>query len=752
MKSSLIKQSLVVALATTSLLSFAGIAQAQEAPAAEEADTAVTEIIVSARRRNESLQDTPVAITAINSSMLENKATLNVGDLMGAAPNLLITNQNSGAAAANLSIRGLTYADVEKSQEPTVGVVVDGVFIGTSTGQYFDFFDIEQIEVLRGPQGTLFGRNTIGGVINIKRTRPTGEFGAKVEASYSKYNTLATRAVVNVPLAGQTLAAKFFYFHNDSDGYYRQGITGKRVGFSNNENFGGSLLLAPEGSNFDALLTVEKQLQQFDPVVASLTNSSELFCGFIPANECNRNNTSDIYTVFGSPALSDYSAPAGTLEMNYDFGDVKLTSVTGIRSSRENQTQDFDGSSTDLYYVRRRQEYRQISQELRAAGKAGDTFDYVVGVYGFKSRYTLRQSTRLFGFNTTIDPLVADTNPQRAHGTTESVALFGDFNWAFADQWRLSFGGRYTHDKKSLTNAFGGVQVGAGEGSFKKFTPKVGVDFRPNEDTMLYASWSRGYRSGGFSPRAATALTASVAYKPETIDTFEIGTKLDLFDRRLQFNIAGFYSNYKGLQQNATIPGGPTGNQTVTSNVGSAKIKGIELDFTARPAEGLKLNGSLGLISSDFKGFIVGNVTPAGLLKPFDYSNNDMIYSPKLNGSLGLEYTVPVSFGDVSANVGYRYIGRYDQQISTGPLTDFTTATVIVAGNDPRVRTDAQGLLDASLTTHFTLAGTEAKVTIFGRNLADDRGTTHGFTVAGLWSFATAREPRTFGASLGFKF
>lgn len=202
MKSSLIKQSLVVAFATTSLLSFASVAQAQQAPAAEEADTAVTEIIVSARRRNESLQDTPVAITAINSAMLENKASLTVGDLMGAAPNLLITNQNSGAAAANLSIRGLTYADVEK------------------------------------------------------------------------------------------------------------------------------------------------QLQQFDPVVASLTNSSELFCGFIAANECNRNNTSDIYTVFGSPALSDYSAPAGTLEMNYDFGDVKLTSVTGIRSSRENQTQDFDGSST----------------------------------------------------------------------------------------------------------------------------------------------------------------------------------------------------------------------------------------------------------------------------------------------------------------------------------------------------------------------------------------------------------------------
>ncbi len=748
MKFSHIRQVVLAAMVSASCGALATPAYAQNA---EEANSG--EIIVTARRREEALQDTPVAITAINAAMLEGKATTNIGDLMGAAPNLLITQQNSGAQAANLSIRGLTYADIEKSQEPTVGVVVDGVFIGTNTGQLLDFFDIEQIEVLRGPQGTLFGRNTIGGVINIRRTRPTKEFGGRVEGTYSKFGTFATRAVVNVG-DGANFGAKAFYFHSQSDGFYRNGVTGKRAGGSNNENFGASFLYAPEGSGFDALLTLEKQQQQFEPVNSNITKTGELFCGFIPAVECNRNTTSDLYTVFNSPAISRYSAPSGTFEMNYDFGSAKLTAITGYRKSKEFQTQDFDASSTDLYYTLRRQNYRQWSQEVRLAGEFSDNFDYVVGAYYFNSRYNLNQHTRLFAFNTALDPLVADANSQIASGGTKSFALFGDFNASLSDQIRVSFGGRYTQDKKRLTNGFATTGlVGQGSGSFKKFTPKLGIDYRPNEDTMIYASWSRGHRSGGFSLRAATAATASTPFTPEVVDSFEVGTKLDLADRKIQLNIAAFVSKYKDLQQNTTIPGGPTGNQTITSNVGSATIKGIEVDFAARASEGLRFTGSLGILDSKFKNFIVGNVAPSGAILPFDYSANNPIYSPKLTASLGADYTVPTSFGEVIANIGYRYIGRYDQQISLGALTgNLTTGPIIVNGNDPRVRSDKQGLLDASLTTKFKMSDVDAYVTIFARNLADDRGTTAAFTVAGLWSFASAREPRTFGATLGVKF
>lgn len=746
---------LVGALASTALSGFSGTALAQTS-SDEAAILDSGDIIVSARRRQESLQDTPVAVTAINAAMIETKAAVNIGDLAGTAPNLIITNQNAGAAAANLSIRGLTYADVEKSQEPTVGVVVDGVFIGTSTGQFFDFFDIEQIEVLRGPQGTLFGRNTIGGVINIRRTRPTGEFGVKAEVSYGKYDSLATRAVVNLPVVPDIIAAKLFYFHNETDGWYKQFQDGRSRGFANNENFGGSLLVTPTDT-LDILLTGEKQIQKSDPVVSNLTNSTELFCGLIPAIECNRNNRGDLYTVFGDPNLTRYSAPAVTGEANLRLGGVTLTSVTGYRTSRESQTQDFDGSSVDLYYVLRGQKYKQFSQELRASGDLGFGLDYVVGAYYFSSSYDLVQYTRVFGFSPNVPPEVFDNNPQFVTGKTKSYAGFGDFNWSVTDTIRVSFGGRYTRDKKKLSNSFAAVGlIGQGEDTFSKFTPKLGVDFRPNSDTMLYASWSQGYRSGGFSPRAGTAASAAQSYGPETVNSYEIGGKFDLLDRKLQLNVAGFVSKYKDLQQNNTLscPACATGNETVTSNVGSATIKGIEADFSARPTDALHITGAIGWLDSNFKGFIVGGISPVtGLVIPFDYSNNDLIYNPDITASLAADYTVPTSFGEVVANVGYRYIGAYDQQISIGGLSgDLSNGPVIVTGNDPRVRTDNQNLLDSSLTARFELGGTEAHATLWGRNLLDDRGPTHGFTVGGLFSFGTAREPRTYGVTIGIKY
>jgi iron complex outermembrane recepter protein len=745
----------VLAIASLSTPALAQDAAPQAAEA--DADVQVQDIVVSARRRDETLQQTPIAITAISPAQLESKAAINIGDLQGAAPNVLITNQNSGAAAANVSIRGLTFADVEKSFEPTVGVVVDGVFIGTNTGQFFDFFDINQIEVLRGPQGTLFGRNTIGGVINIRRTRPTGEWGGKFEISYGNYDSWAGRAVVNVPIIDGVLAAKGFYFHNQSDGYYRNAIRNKRVGKSNNENFGASFLFTPS-YNFDALLTLEKQVQDFEPVNSSISNSSEAFCnqsildavigapGLVaaaPANQCNRNTTTDLYTVFGSPTDSHYTAPAATLEMNLDLGGVKLTSITGYRKSDEDQTQDFDSTSANLYYVRRVQDFRQFSQELRAAGKFTEGFDYVVGAYFYDSKYNLTQET-------TFATFPAPT--QVVTGTSQSYAFFGDFNWEVMDRVRLSFGGRWTHDEKSNFNFVAPNQFPKAKFSGSKFTPKIGVDFRPTEDLMVYASWSRGYRSGGLSGRGQTLISSTTPYGAETVDSYELGLKSSMFDRRLLFNLAGFYSKYSDLQQNTTIPiSGGIGNETVVTNVGSASIKGIEAELTAKPVTGLTLTASLGLLRSKFKNFIT-QAPVGGVLTTFDYSANNLIYNPRETFSATADYVVPVSFGEARFNVSYRNIAPYDQQISQGPTTTGADGVIVVNGNDPRVRSDRQGLLDASATLAFDLNGYKARITAYGRNLADDRGPNAALTVAGLFSFSSAREPRTYGLQFGFEF
>ncbi len=745
-----------LALGQVSLIAL-GLAAATLAPAtAARAQTAaedagqIEEIIVSARRRAESLQDTPIAMTAISASQLEATASVKISDIQGQAPNLLITQQVSGAAAANISIRGLSFADIEKSFDPTVAVVVDGVFIGTSTGQFLDFFDIESIEVLRGPQGNLFGRNTIGGVINIRRTRPKDEIGGKFEVDYGKFDTLSARGVLHIPVIQDKLHAKFFGFHSRTDGFYKNYDDGKRRGGGKNTNFGAAFEFTPS-EDFDALLTLEKQVSSHDNVVSNISGTGELFCAAaaIP-NQCDRGTTKDLYTVFADDSIAKYRSPAATLEMNYDAGAVKLTSITSYRESKDSSYEDVDGFAEAFYFVDRNSKYDQFSQELRAAGQLSDSFDYVVGAYYFDSSYSLDQKTNLFGGGF--------YQSQITHGASESYAAFGDFNWEFMPQLRLNFGGRWTHDKKTLETSApdtNGVftNFGSNSKSWSKFTPKVSLDYRPNDDLMLYASWSRGYRSGGFSGRGLDRVSATTPFNPETVDSYEAGFKAEFLDRRLQLNVSAFYVEYDDIQQNITKPGGSTGNITIVENAAAAKVKGIEADFTALPVDNLTIRGSIGLLDNKFKGFTNQEAVAVGF-HTFDYSGVDMIYAPKITASLNFEYKHELPTGEVRLNGSYRYIDDYDQQISRDariPAPN-TTGTTVLTENDPRVRTDTQNLVDASISYILPAGNGEARITLFGRNLLDDRGAATAFTVAGLWTFATAREPRTYGIQLGYKF
>ncbi|WP_246605120.1 TonB-dependent receptor [Aquisediminimonas sediminicola] len=763
MKNTYITHALFMAMAASA---FAVPSLAQETNAvADQADSGgLEEIVVSARRRNETVQDTPVAVTAISPSQLEASAALTIGDLQGAAPNVLITSAGTGAAAANISIRGIAFADIEKSFDPAVGVNIDGVYIGTSTGQMLDFFDIGSIEILRGPQGTLFGRNTIAGVVNIKRSRPTGEFGGKFEASYGSYDQMGLRGVLNVPVIKDVLAAKFFAFHNESDGYYKTVGTGQRRGGSNNENFGASFLFTP-GDRFESLLTFDKQVQDFDPILGPLSRTGDAFAGALPAEFVDGNNTDNVYRVVApsQQMVGTYSSPGVTNEMNLDLDVVKLTSVTAYRESDDQLRQDY--STTGLYFADRDQQYKQFSQELRASGKLFDGFDYVAGVYYFNSRYHIDQFTSVF-FGA---PTHQDTT-----GWSKSYAGFVDFNWEVMDKVRISGGGRYTYDKKKLQTAFtdpsnAGASFTGDKNSecWKKFTPKLGVDYRPNEDLMVYGSWSRGYRSGGFNGRGLTPFASALPYDPETVDAYEIGLKSEFFDRRLTLNLAAFYSDYQDIQQTTTVSvPGVALPQTIVSNAANAKIKGLEADFSAKPMDRLTVRGSVGYTDSKFKGFIVNQPVATGpttsISRSFDFSAVDMIYAPKITASINAEYKLPLGPGDLKLNAGYRYLSRYDQQISADPalyptaLASAPTDIITVAQNDPRLRSDAQNLLDASVSYVFSLDnGLNYRLTGYVRNLLDDRGTNTSFVASNFpvyWGFATAREPRVFGVQLGVDF
>ena len=545
------------------------------------------------------------------------------------------------------------------------------------------------------------------------------------------------------------LAAKLFYFHDQSDGYYHNGITGDRAGGYSNHNFGAAFRFTPV-NNYSALLTLEEQRQSYDPVNSNISKTGEVFCLLEPADQCNRNTTTDLYTVFGQPAHGHYTAPAVTLKQDLDLGWTKLTSITSYRSAKEFQTQDFDSSSADIYYSTRRQRFHQFSQELRASGKIFDGLDYVLGGYYYESKYHLVQDTRITLF---APPAVTE---QETTGRAQSYAFFGDFDWKLTDRWRISFGGRWTHDQKQNLNRVDAAQYPNAVFNGSKFTPKVEADYRPNNQIMAYASWSRGYRSGGFSGRGTTLFSSTTPYGPETVDSYEVGLKTAFFNRRLLFNIDGFISDYSHLQQNTTVPvNNGVGNETIVTNVGSAKLKGIEIDATAKPINNLTLNGSLGILYNGFHNFLTEGAISATLpdIRTIDYSNVDMIYAPRITASMSATYSLPTDFGRWDLNVGMRIISPYYQQIALDATVPYpATGTIVVNQNDPRVKSDRQHLLDASTSVHFTLAGLKSQVTVYGRNLLNDRGPNAAFTVAGLWSFASAREPRTFGAKFGFEF
>lgn len=715
------------------------------------------EIIVSARRRSESLQDTPVAITAIQPAQLEAKGTLNIGDLQGTAPNLLISQQPSGSAAANISIRGIAFADVEKSFDPAVGVYVDDVYIGTSTGQYLDFFDIDSIEVLRGPQGTLFGRNTIAGVINIRRTKPTMDFNGKFEASIARFDTVSLKGVVNIPIVRDKLGLKLFQFHTETGGYYKDAVSGKSRGANNSENFGAALRYNPS-NDLDMILTLEKQDQNFRPAFSSLLIPGDSFCGAVPAGACGGGLKDDLYTSYGNfDNRGYYKAKGATLNVELGAGPVEITSVTSYRKSDEEVFIDF--GTAGLFASQRPQTYDQFSQEIRFAGNLIDGLDYVSGLYYFKSKYEINQNIFVFG------------NPSgsiNTIGKSESYAGFFDFNWSLIDTVRLSGGGRWTKDRKryQFPLIFGDQIL---SNSWSKFTPKVTLDWRPNQDLMIYGTWSRGYRSGGYSGRAGTQFSASQPYAPENVDSFELGAKTTWLNGLMTFNIAGFYTDYNGIQQSSTITAATAqGLETIVVNAAGAKIKGIEADFSIRPVTGLSLRAAMGYTDAEFNGFIVGQpITRADgtrFLQQIDYSAVDPIFAPKWTLSFNGDYTVPVGDADLTFTAGYRHIASYDQQIAPDPSLLSTLRAqgpsvepFPVGRNDPRVRSDAQNLVDLSVSAKFPMDDnkSEARMTVFVRNVLDDRGPAYAFAVAAfpnLWHYGIAREPRTYGVSFGFEF
>lgn len=697
---------------------------------AEEATRAIEEIVVTARKREENIQDVGLSVSALGPQEIEDNFARDMRDLVYVSPNLVLddTAQGPGGVAAAY-IRGIGVSEVEKNFDPAVGVVVDGIFLGTMTGGITKAIDLEGIEVLRGPQGTLFGRNTIGGVINLRRSAPTGELGGKIRASVGNYDTRRIDGLLNFGV-GEKLAVKLTGTYDDQgEGFYDNINTGRDEGRIEYQSVGVNLLFdATETLEFEYTAQIERTDQDTPPLL-NVGQPGQLFCdafGFCspdldtPISGDRWKTAQDLV----GPDDASFDADTHIVEVRWDISDsLRLDYIFGSWETEEEVLTDFDAAPTLLFHTSRPAEYEQKTHELRLTFDGDGKLRGTAGIYFWESEYEIRLRS-FIGF--AVPNVVLDL-PQTSMQESESVALFFEGDYDLTDQLTLTLGGRYTRDEKETAQA--GIVTASADDDWTEFTPKVGLRYAISDDAMIYGTYSVGYRAGGFNGRVDSVETATTPYDQETVDNFEIGFKSEWLDNSLRINGAIFVMDYEDKQEELQLPSATsgTGQVTLVTNASTATMQGAELDVMYYPTPSLSLRANIGFLDAEYDDFEF--VTAAGLQ---DLSNLEIRRAPDVTGAASATYEWQLENGRVWALLGYHYIGEHE--------VDFA--------NKPEVSNDAQHLINASV--NFSM--NNFQVSLFGHNLTEEDGYGIGFDVAGLWTYAATRAPRTYGLEVSYSF
>ena len=713
-------------------LALGALLSAQPFPAgAQEGAQVIEEIVVSARKREENIQDVGIAVSALSQTEIEQAFARDLRDLVFVSPNLVLddTAQGPGGVAAAY-IRGIGVSEVEKNFDPAVGVVVDGIFLGTMTGGITQAIDLESVEGLRGPQGTLFGRNTIGGVVHLRRSQPTGETGGKVRASYGNYDNLRLEGLVNFGLGDQVAVKLTGALDDQGEGYYENVNTGRDEGRVEYQSFGANVLLTPSDQlELEYTAQIERTDQDTPPLL-NVGQPGQLFCsafGFCspdlktPVSGDRWKTTQDLV----GPNDATFDADTHILELRWSLTEsLSLDYIFGSWETEETVLTDWDAVAPELFHTTRPAEYEQTSHELRLTlDDPGSRLRGTAGAYVWDSEYEIRLRSYI-GF--AVPNLVLDL-PQTSRQDSQSWALFFEADYDLTDRLTLNFGGRYTEDEKDTDQA--GVVTAAASDDWSKFTPKAGLLYRLNDDATIYGTYSVGYRSGGFNGRVDSLENATTPYDEETVTNYEVGVKSDWLDGSLRLNVAAFFMDYEDKQEELQLPSATsgTGQVTLVTNASTAEIYGVELDAQWLPAPGLSLRGNLGVLDAQYDDFEF--IGAAGVQ---DLSHLDIRRAPDLTAALSATYEWSVGTGQAWLTFGWRYLGKHE--------VDFA--------NKPELTNSAQHLINASANLEVGAM----RFSLFGRNLAEEDGYGIGFDVAGLWSYAATRPPRTYGLEVSYSF
>jgi len=746
----------------------------------------IDEIVVTARKRAEAIQSVPIAVTAFNAEQIENELLSNVGDFSRFVPNVSLADNQFSGGALNSSIRGIQFSDLEKSFEPSVGVSVDGVFLATSTGANIDVFDLEHIEILRGPQGTLYGRNTIGGSINIRRSRPTGEFGIKTRARIGSFDRKEGSVVLNLPKLADQISTKFNFFIRNDDLFLDNIDTVEDIDEDKGQDildFGGAILWEP-AERVEALISwnVFNDDSFFNPSV-NLSEPGALVCDItsippLTGQGCRGASfdsvvASDFENSFGAFGFRNFIDGFNvSSQIDIDVGKFTVTSITGYRESDEqlfeenlgapgvdlNTSLNFfpggippfllppPGTLSPIFVAKRNQTYEQFSEELRLTSNFDGPFNFVAGLYYLDTNYTIDNGigpgdtvpfptfgaiggAQAFLFGLPVNAFAAEQD-------LTAYAVFGEGTFNITDKLKFTGGFRFTYEEKDFrsdfaadptTNALGaGPEDADLSESWTSPTGRVSLDYSFTDDHLAYASWSRGFRSGGFNGRATSPVNAG-PYEPETVDSFEVGARTEWFGNRLRINPTVFYANYKDKQEEVITPN-PVGPGTLTfvRNAASVTIKGVELEMQATPTDNLNLRATAGYLDAEYDEFLVGGV---------DVADTAILrQAPDWQFALGGDYNWPI----MSHNLTFSTVYSWQSEIVTTPVTTF---------KDPRGTIDGNGTLDLSLTLES--GNTEDRqfgwsIAAFGKDVLDDPSLGAGVD-AGIFFFGVLTPGRQWG-------
>jgi len=754
--------------------SLTALVAAAPAYAQNESEEAVTEedssglgtIVVTAQRRAEDQQDTPISVSTLTDEFLTNNDVRTLEDLTGSVPGFVATNSvNYGSAP--LSIRGVggVNGGANIFNDEPVAVYLDGVYIGRLSFSTSDLVDIGNVQVLRGPQGTLFGRNATAGALIATTANPTNEFEGYIEAGYNSLEEFRIAGAISGPLIPDVLAARVAVGYSDRQGYGNNLATGNPIGGSEDLTIRGKLKLTP-GDNLTVNAIIEYQDRSAEPATLQL---AEVEAGFsnplTPRAGLQDLIESRNFDIDGNNSFSSEALTA-SISINYDFGAIELDSISAFRSYDFDGSQDSDGTGSNLFTNFGSARNDQYTQEIRLSSKFEGPFSFIIGGFYIHednelSPFVIDNQAGLFGLGTTAQ--------FDSVQNLDSWAIFGDATLEITDRLSLTAGLRFSREIKDFSvteqvevlnggtippippaGALGGLTLPAGtplppfpaggitfsdSETFNDASPRVVIDYKASDDVLLYASYSQGFKSGGFNSFGLTA-----AFNPEEINAFELGVKSELFDGILRANLSGFYYDYSDLQVRVGVPIGGVDIQ----NAASAEVLGAEAEFTAVPTDGLTLTANFAYLDATFGEGTLPAIAPTALfpigapvaLAPQSIDGNRLSRAPELQIYLAANYEFYVeNLGNIALRADWKYqsevffleVNQGDNTFREGPSNELGLRATLTTLND------------------------KLDISVFGQNITDNRYVTQ-VTQLGSFPNGALNEPRKIGVQAKLRF